>query len=100
MDKYYLGIDASKGYADFVLISENLRIIEKAFRLNDTFDGHNKLFEIISHYIDYEIYAGIESTGGFENNWYHMLKKVRRNINIKVARINPYAVHQDRKSVV
>ncbi|MBT7020715.1 MAG: IS110 family transposase [Candidatus Marinimicrobia bacterium] len=98
MDKYYLGIDASKGYADFVLISENLRIIEKAFRLNDTFDGHNKLFEIISHYIDYEIYAGIESTGGFENNWYHMLKKVRRNINIKVARINPYAVHHSAKA--
>jgi len=98
MSKYYLGIDASKGYADFVLLSGDRKFIEKGFQLNDTFDGHCKLFEILSGYASHEIYAGIESTGGYENNWYHMLRKIRRNLNVHVARVNPYAVHHSGKA--
>ena len=98
MSKYYLGIDASKGYADFVLLSGDRKFIEKGFQLNDTFDGHCKLFEILSGYASHVIYAGIESTGGYENNWYHMLRKIRRNLNVHVARVNPYAVHHSGKA--
>ena len=100
MESYYLGIDASKGYADFVLLSEARKPIEKGFRLNDTFDGHCKLYEILSKYTGKRIFAGIESTGGYESNWYHALRKVARELNMFVARVNPFAVHHSAKATM
>jgi hypothetical protein len=43
MPEYFLGIDVSKGYADFILLDNNKNIIEKNFQLDDIFDGHNQL---------------------------------------------------------
>ena len=39
MKNLYLGCDASKGYADFVIINENHDIIESNFQLDDCFDA-------------------------------------------------------------
>ena len=39
----YLGIDASKGYADFILLQSNKDIAEQAFRLYDVSDSHLQL---------------------------------------------------------
>ncbi len=100
MKPIYLGIDASKGYADFVLMSEARKPVEKGFRLNDTFDGHCKLFEILTKYTDLKIYAGIESTGGYENNWIHAIRKMGRELNMQVARVNPFAVHHSAKATM
>jgi transposase len=41
--KWYLGIDVSKGYADFALLSELLVQQEETFQLDDTKSGHEQL---------------------------------------------------------
>jgi hypothetical protein len=43
MKKAYLGIDVSKGYADFMLIDSDRRPLSKDFKLSDTRSGHDKL---------------------------------------------------------
>jgi len=51
MSQYFLGIDVSKGYADFILLDNNKNIIEKNFQLDDTFAGHNRLYSFLSSFI-------------------------------------------------
>jgi len=95
--KNYLGIDVSKGYADFALIDEQKQPITANFQLDDTPDGHNKLGDFIRTLFnqcpDLTVLATAESTGGYENNWLECLKKLQRCYPIKVARINPKGVH-------
>jgi len=102
MNEYFLGIDASKGYADFVLLDSQKITVEENFQLDDTFDGHVKLFEILSLFVrehpESVVYAGIESTGGYENNWYHSLRKFQKDIPIQVVRLNPVGVNHTGKS--
>ena len=40
MDTYYLGIDVSKGYADFMILDRTKQPVEDSFQLDDTFSGH------------------------------------------------------------
>lgn len=93
MDEYFMGIDVSKGYADFIVIDRRKTIIENVFQLDDTFEGHNQLFNILQDFFikhpDSIIYAAVESTGGLENNWLRMLVQLNGLLNIKAARINP-----------
>jgi transposase len=93
---YYFGIDVSKGYADFVMLDANKKIIESNFQLDDTFDGHNQLFEFLEHFVSAHtnaiIYSAVESTGGYENNWYHTLHKFQEEFPVHVARLNPKGV--------
>lgn len=102
MNEYFLGIDASKGYADFVLLDSQKVTVEENFQLDDTFDGHGKLFKILSLFVrehpESVVYAGIESTGGYENNWYHSLRKFQKDIPIQVVRLNPVGVNHTGKS--
>ena len=37
MNEYFLGIDASKGYADFVLLDSKKRIVEENFSQGDPY---------------------------------------------------------------
>ncbi len=94
MNNFYLGGDVSKGYSDFVLINEDKDIIEPNLQLDDNFTGHKELEKILGDFFsqipDAVIYAGVESTGGYENNWFNLLKKLsERGMNIFVARVNP-----------
>jgi len=93
MAKLYLGCDVSKGYADFIILDENKQIVEPYFQLDDTFEGHNKLFDILSNLLakhtDSIMYAAVESTGGLEDNWLHLFYRLGDILNIKAARINP-----------
>ena len=77
MTAVYLGIDASKGYADFALLSDQQIPLDKGFQLDDTADGHQDLIsylqEFVSTHPDVTISAALESTGGYENNWYRCL---------------------------
>lgn len=99
---YYLGIDVSKGYADFVIMDNNKKIVEINFQLDDTFEGHNRLYEILSGFVskhpESRIFAGLESTGGYENNWYQFLIKCQGLLNLSVARVNPYGVNYNSKA--
>ena len=93
MTKFYLGCDVSKGYADFIIIDKKKKIVESVFQLDDTFDGHKQLLDILSNFLnshpDSILYSAVESTGGLENNWLHMLYRLGEFLNIKSARINP-----------
>lgn len=52
MEQYYLGIDASKGYADFVILDEKKQMVENNFQLDDTFDGHCLLYERLCKFLE------------------------------------------------
>lgn len=94
--KGYLGIDVSKGYADFTLLDKNRKGLEKVFQLDDTRKGHDKLKALLEknlkqHGIN-EIYCGVESTGGLENNWYNSILQWSTSMPVFVVRLNPYGV--------
>jgi len=102
MKSFYMGIDVSKGYADFVIINQQKQPVVKSFQLDDTFDGHSRLHEIISRFsTDHPqavMCAAVESTGGYENNWYNTLIRLQASLNIKTARLNPLAVMHNSKA--
>jgi transposase len=93
--KGFLGIDVSKGYADFLLLGSNDQILEASFQLSDSKDGRQKLKELIAGWQQQgleELYCGVESTGGYENNWYCYLKGSFKEKGVQVCRINPKGV--------
>lgn len=94
-DKAYLGIDVSKGYADFLLLDQDKEVLEDTFKLDDNKAGRRKLVKIIDHWFSLglkELLCGVESTGGYENNWFSLLQINSQKKNLKVARLNPKGV--------
>lgn len=94
-EKAYLGIDVSKGYADFVLLDSQCLVLEDFFQLNDTFEGRNELKKLIDTWKKNglkELYCGVESTGGYENNWHGFLKGLQTTGGIWSSRLNAKAV--------
>lgn len=91
---FYLGGDVSKGYCDFIIINSEKDSVEPNFQLDDNHSGHKNLEKILVNFFkknpDAQIYAGLESTGGYENNWFALLKKLgQKGMKISVARVNP-----------
>ena len=84
MQMFYLGIDASKGYADFIILGSQKKVVVESFQLDDTFEGHCLFYELLMNFLtghaDSTIYAALESTGGYENNWYHALKSFQKTL--------------------
>ena len=99
---FYLGIDVSKGYADFIILDENKKSVEDNFQLDDTFEGHHQFYRVISGFLakhpDSKIFAAVESTGGYENNWLKFLNKTQSTISLSVARVNPFGVSYNSKA--
>lgn len=102
MEKYYLGCDVSKGYCDFVMLDRSKKVAEANFQLDDTAEGHTELCRIIHNFTLYHrdstIHIGLESTGGYENNWYELFRKIQGIYNLQVARLNPLGVHNYAKA--
>ncbi len=102
MNNYYLGGDVSKGYCDFVILDQKKKIVLKNFQLDDTHSGHKQLKEILTDFNNDQksgnIYAAVESTGGYENNWYKMLCDLQPELSIFTARLNPLGVHHTAKA--
>jgi transposase len=102
MKSFYLGIDVSKGYADFMIINAKKYPVTDGFQLDDTFDGHRSLYNILGRFLaehpDSTIFAGMESTGGYENNWYHSLIAFQGSLNVQTARLNPLGVMHNSKA--
>ncbi len=96
MKDYFMGIDVSKGYADFVILDKKKWVVEQNFQLDDTFEGHTKLYNVLETFLVNHpkgvLYCGVESTGGYENNWYHSLHTYQKDLNVYVARVNPRGV--------
>ncbi|MEI7962191.1 MAG: transposase, partial [archaeon] len=99
MEEANLGIDVSKGYADFVLLDSNKKQLEEVFQLDDTRSGHDclkkQLQEMIKVHLLSKICCAVESTGGFENNWYASLMQWSKTMPLKVTRLNPSGVKQN-----
>ena len=93
MPNFYLGCDVSKGYADFIILDSGKKIIEPVFQLDDTFEGHNRLYNFLQNlfnrYPDTTLFCAVESTGGLENNWLALFKRLADIMTVKSARINP-----------
>lgn len=103
MKNYYLGIDVSKGYADIVILNAKKQIEEPNFQLDDTFAGHCQLYTRLcaffkDHHPDTILYAAVESTGGYENNWFNKLVSFQETLNLKTARLNPRGVKNNTKA--
>ena len=102
MKSFYLGIDISKGYADFVITNQQKQPVVKNFQLDDTFEGHSHLYDILNRFLtDHPqaiMYAAVESTGGYENNWYNALISFQESLNIQTARLNPLSVAHNIKA--
>lgn len=91
----YLGCDVSKGYCDFLLLDSEETVLEPTFNLSDTKAGRSSLKMLIEQWLTTGIttlYCGVESTGGYENNWYNFFKAMGKAFPVKVARLNPKAV--------
>jgi transposase len=95
----YLGIDVSKGYADFALVNQDKQLLEKVFQFDDTREGHDGLRERLESLITSNgithLYCGLESTGGFENNWYGSLVSWMKTLPLSVARLNPAGIKKN-----
>jgi transposase len=102
LQPFYMGIDVSKGYADFMIIDRKKNPIIKGFQLDDTFDGHRCLYETLERFIaehpGASLFVGMESTGGYENNWYQSLTRFQGSLNIQTARLNPFGVMHNSKA--
>lgn len=96
MTEYFLGCDVSKGYADFIILDSAKRGIVNTFQLDDTIQGHTALKKVIHNLIrkipTMQLFAGVESTGGYENNWLEAFRRLGATYPIKSARINPCGV--------
>lgn len=102
MKKGYLGIDVSKGYSDFVVLNEHLEPVVKPVQFDDTGEGHRRLIKWLKRCMDTcgfeRLYAGVESTGGFEDNWYSLLIRAGQELPLHVARLNPLTVKNAAKA--
>lgn len=92
----YLGIDVSKGYADFWLLDKNKNELAAPFQLDDTMEGHMALKKWIESTTKKlgvtQVYAAVESTGGFENNWFSFFVRLGQSFPVKISRLNPSVV--------
>ncbi len=102
MQPFYMGIDVSKGYADFMIIDQQKKPVIVGFQLDDTFDGHRRLYQVLERFFaehsDASLFAGVESTGGYENNWYQSLTRFQGALNVQTARLNPFGVMHNSKA--
>lgn len=104
MKKYFLGCDVSKGYADFIILDSDKNIVENNFQLDDTFNGHNKLYSILADFYkahpNSSILSAVESTGGYENNWFRTFSKLGEVLDIFVVRLNPLGVSHSQRALL
>lgn len=94
--KGFLAADVSKGYADFTLWSSDGQCLEPAFKLMDNKEGHAQAKQLCKAFAAQHslssIIVGMESTGGYENNWFLLFKSMQTQGISQVMRINPKAV--------
>jgi len=102
MQSFFLGADVSKGYADFVILDDRKKTVTENFQLDDTNKGHRRLFQVIDRVLKQHpqasLFAAVESTGGYENNWYRSLQGFQQTLKISVARLNPLGVMHNSKA--
>jgi transposase len=85
-----------------VILDSRKQQVMKNFQLDDTFDGQSHLHDILSQFLAAHpggsLFAAVESTGGYENNWYNASVKFHSTLNIQTARLNPLGVMHNSKA--
>ena len=103
-NQFFLGIDVSKGYADFTILDKHKKVVEDNFQLDDTHEGHHQLFKVLTGFFEQNpkavLFTAVESTGGYEKNWYNCIHKFESQFNIFVARLNPFGVNYNSKATL
>jgi transposase len=98
MAEYFVGVDVSKGYADFAVLDEQLERVEEVFRLDDSAAGHETVEGLLRQLIKQDtgtgVFIGLESTGGFEANWHEHFRRLGSSLPVHCARINPVGIAQ------
>ena len=101
-DYGFLGADVSKGMCNFVLQNFQGEELEPNFQLDDNRNGHQSLFKLLTEFKRRhklaKIIIGLESTGGYENNWYIGLRRQSKAVGLEVYRINPKRIFHEAKS--
>lgn len=94
--KAFLAADVSKGYADFVLLDQHLNEVHPPIQFDDSRNGHQALKKWLEQAIAdanlSEVYAAVESTGGFEDNWVAMFFELAKTLPVQISRLNPMLV--------
>jgi len=102
-NRLFMGIDVSKGYADFVALTSKRELFDESFQLDDTQGGHKILEGVIQELTakGYCVICGVENTGGYERNWIQLLKKLSKsNKKIEAYKLNPKAVKHQIQSLL
>lgn len=73
-----VGVDASKGYADFAFVDERGQLLSR-LRLDDTRSGRDRLREELAALggLQEKFVFGVESSGGVEKNWLREFRDLR-----------------------
>lgn len=92
-DRSYLGIDVSKGYADFCLMREDGTVWKETV-LDDTARGHEELRDLLERALTQSgsVEIGLEATGGYERNWLETLREWGENRPVETDLVNALAV--------
>ena len=93
-----LGVDTSKGYADFCYRNEHGTVLRLSGRLDDTPEGHREVrrrfAELAAQHPQIQFRIGIEASGGLERNWLRLFRELGREYSAKVYQLNPLAVRR------
>jgi transposase len=96
MSKIFVGGDISKGYADFCFLNESGSELQQSARYDDTAAGHGKLVSALRQLgkeRSVSVLVGVESTGGYEENWLGgLLKLAESGLDVTAYRFNPAVI--------
>ena len=101
MNNAFIGIDVSKGYMDACLMEQQGKVVKHYEKLYDTRVHHDLFIDKIKELINEgytNIYCGLESTGGYENNWVRTISDNSFSGQVSVIRINPKRIHHESRT--
>lgn len=98
MTVIHLGVDTSKGYADFCFLNEHGTVLPPSGRFDDTPEGHQAVRQaftaLAAHHPQLQFRIGLEASGGLERNWLRLLRELTADGCGKVYQLNPLAVRR------
>jgi transposase len=96
MQRFYLGVDTSKGYADFCFSDPAGTTLPGTQRYDDTPAGHAAVRQrcraLLQQHPDAELLVGLEASGGLERNWLRCFRELVPPDRGRVYQLNPLAV--------
>ena len=98
-NQWIVALDVSKGYADGVVLGPQGKPYGEGFRLDDTATGHEQLEgRLLGYKREHKassIVLVVESTGGYEDNWYRLERRPALRDFVRTYRINPRMIHHE-----